>query len=100
MTQDHPAPPLTVSAALTAYLDWHALRGSTVRHRKETRRILLAFSALVQADQPVSAVAREDCVAFLRAVQERGSKPNTQNAYYRTPVAFFRWLCQAKYLTG
>jgi len=96
MTQVNPSAVLSLADAVGAYLDWHALRGSSAAHRKELRRMLLAFVELTEDDQPIIEVTREHCTAYLRSVQERGGKPNTQNAYYRTLTAFFRWLCQEK----
>jgi hypothetical protein len=40
MTRSTSASDLSLSEAIAAYLDWHALRGSTSRHRKEIRRML------------------------------------------------------------
>ena len=85
-----PTPPL--QTAVTEYLDWHALRGSSLRHRGDIRRMLLAFAAAVDPERPLDLVDRDDCTVFLRGVQERGGKPNTLKAYHRVLDAFFNWL--------
>jgi len=98
MTHVDAAATCTLADAVGSYLDWHALRGSAAAHRKELRRMLLAFAELTGPSQPLGDVTRDHCAAFLRAVQDRGSKPNTQNAHHRTLNAFFRWLCEEKRL--
>src|SRR5690348_17589311 len=50
-------------------LDWHALRGSSLRHRQDIHRMLLAFAAAVDPERPVDQVTREDCTALLRNIR-------------------------------
>jgi site-specific recombinase XerD len=98
MTHKLAAPTPALQAAVADYLDWHALRGSSLRHRQDIRRMLLAFAAAVDPERPVDQVTREDCTALLRNIQERGSKPNTLKTYHRVLDAFFNWLLQEERL--
>jgi site-specific recombinase XerD len=82
----------TLQAALSDYLTWHALRGSSARHRGDISRMLAAFAAACGPEKAIAQVTRSDCEAFLQRFQERGCRPNTQKAYHRVLDAFFRWL--------
>lgn len=84
----------SVEAAIADYLDWHALRGSTAKHRTNVGHRLRAFAATLGPDLPLEAVRREHCTAPLRQLQERGRKPNTVFACYRVLEAFFNWLME------
>jgi hypothetical protein len=80
----HCAPSLTsLSQTIADYLDWHALRGSSSRHRGDIKRMLRRFDVAVGNDRSLDTVTREDCASFLRVIQEQGSKPNTHKAYHR-----------------
>lgn len=89
----------TLRSALSDYLTWHALRGSSLRHQEDLRRMLAAFADAAGAERPVAQIARADCERFLRGYQERGCKPNTVKAYHRVLDAFFRWLVAEERLT-
>ena len=83
---------LSLEDAISEYLDWHALRGSSARHRKDVSRMLAAFTEVAGAGTPVEKVRREECASFLRTIQDRGLQPNTVKAYHRVLDAFFNWL--------
>jgi integrase/recombinase XerD len=87
-------PSSSLNEAITAYLDWQALRGSTTQHRKDIRQRLRALAELTSPELPLEQITRDHCMALLRDVQERGCKPNTQIAYFRALEAFFNWAVQ------
>lgn len=87
------------AAALAAYLDWQALRGSTAQHRKDVAQRLRTLGATLVPELPLGGIIRDHCMALLRGVQDRGCKPNTQIAYFRTLEAFFNWLVADERLT-
>ena len=82
----------SVEVAISAYLDWQSLRGSTAKHRLEVGRRLRTFAATLGPDVPLDAIKRDHCTAVLRDLQDRGRKPNTVIAYYRILEAFFNWV--------
>lgn len=92
MPRTSSSPNSTLEAAVSDYLNWHALRGSSTRHRGDITRMLGVFVSAVGAEREITAVERRDCEAFLRQFQERGCKPNTLKAYHRVVDAFFNWL--------
>jgi site-specific recombinase XerD len=92
MIPNSSSPSSALEAAIESYLDWQALRGSTAGHRKDIGRRLRSFAATLDPEIPLEAVSRDHCTALLREVQDRGRKPNTQLAYFRTLEAFFNWL--------
>lgn len=89
----HPTSPSdTLKVAIADYLTWHALRGSSTRHRGDIGRMLTAFATASGPDRPIAGITRSDCERFLQGFQERQCKPNTLKAYHRVLDAFFRWL--------
>lgn len=84
----------SLDAAITDYLAWHNLRGSSARHRDDLKRILRAFLESVGGDAQIQAVSRPACESFLQSFRERGCKPNTLKAYHRVLDAFFNWLLE------
>jgi hypothetical protein len=63
----------TLSLSISDYLDWHALRGSSKRHRQDIRRMLHSFAGRAGTDRLLDAVTREDFTNFRRGIQEQGS---------------------------
>jgi integrase/recombinase XerD len=91
----NPSPEVTsLQATIEEYLDWHALRGSSKRHRQDVRRMLLAFATSTGGEPPLEQVTREHCAVFLRSIQERDCKPNTIKAYHRVMDAIFHWCIE------
>jgi integrase/recombinase XerD len=88
----------SLAAAVEDYLDWHALRGSTLKHRKELQRMLGLFCEHAGGERRVEEIRGEDCTSFLRPFQDKGRKPNTLRAYYRTLGALFAWLVEEERL--
>ncbi|MFN3650239.1 MAG: tyrosine-type recombinase/integrase [Armatimonadota bacterium] len=82
----------TLSDAITDYLTWHSLRGSSQCHQSDLRRTLRVFSDRAGADRPIEQLTRADCEALLKSARDRGLKPNTLKAYHRVLDAFFHWL--------
>jgi len=87
----HPTESGTLQAAVSDYLTWHALRGSSARHQQDLQRMLAAFVTACGPGKPLDQVTRADCEGFLRPFQERGCRPNTVKAYHRVLDAFFHW---------
>jgi integrase/recombinase XerD len=79
---------------LTDYMDWQALRGSSWRHRRDIKRELLRFVAVIGDDTPIDQVTREHCTTYLRSYQERGCKANTVKAHHRILDEFFHWCVE------
>jgi integrase/recombinase XerD len=95
----HCAPSLTsLSQTIADYLDWHALRASSTRHRGDIKRMLRRFGDAVGNDRPLDGISREDCASFLRVIQDQGSKPSTLKAYHRVIDAFFHWCVEEERL--
>jgi site-specific recombinase XerD len=82
----------TIEAAITAYLDWQSLKGSSRSHRNDVESRLGAFADTLDAQVALRDISRDHCTAILRTLQEKGRKPNTVFAYYRVLEAFFNWL--------
>jgi len=93
------SPVATLQAAISDYIDWHSLRGSSARHRTDIERMLQAFAAVAGPERLIDEVTREDCSRFLRRYQERCCKPSTLKAYHRVLDAFFTWLLQEEQLS-
>jgi hypothetical protein len=51
------------SLTLADYMDWQALRGSSLRHRRDIKRELLRFLAFLPEDILIDQVTRELCPA-------------------------------------
>jgi integrase/recombinase XerD len=80
-----------LSVTLTDYADHQALRGLSMRHRRDIKRELARFAEWVGVDIPLDEVTRERCITYLRSYQERGCKPLTVKAHHRILDAFFTW---------